>query len=210
MMAWGMYIGSRRELMWSLRHRAERAEAEQELRAAQSRSNERERIAREMHDVLAHRISQISMHAGALAFREDLTADEMRDSAGVIQAKAHEALTDLRGVLGVLRDESGELTNAPLPTYADLPALVDEARGSGMAVTLDDRLPADEPVPDGGRADDLPDRPGGRDQRAQARAGLDADDRARRLARGRHRRACCATRSGSAAPRPAPASAWSG
>ena len=107
MMAWGMYIGSRRELMWSLRHRAERAEAEQELRAAQSRSNERERIAREMHDVLAHRISQISMHAGALAFREDLTADEMRDSAGVIQAKAHEALNDLRGVLGVLRDGSG-------------------------------------------------------------------------------------------------------
>ena len=127
-MAWGMYIGSRRELLWSLRQRAERAESEQGLRAAQSRSNERERIAREMHDVLAHRISQISMHAGALAFREDLTAEEMRDSAGVIQAKAHEALTDLRGVLGVLRDESGELTHAPLPTYADLPALVDEAR----------------------------------------------------------------------------------
>ena len=58
-----------------------------------------------MHDVLAHRISQISMHAGALSFREDLTADEMRDSAAVIREKAHEALTDLRGVLGVLRDD---------------------------------------------------------------------------------------------------------
>ena len=100
-----MYIGSRRELLWTLRHRAERAEAEQELRVAQARANERARIAREMHDVLAHRISQISMHAGALAFREDLTADEMRDSAAVIQEKAHEALTDLRGVLGVLRDD---------------------------------------------------------------------------------------------------------
>jgi len=147
-MAWGMYVGSRRELLWSLRHRAERAEAEQELRAAQSRSTERERIAREMHDVLAHRISQISMHAGALAFREDLTADEMRDSAGVIQAKAHEALTDLRGVLGVLRDGSGELTHAPLPTYADVPALVEEARASGMAVTLEDRLREQHEVPD--------------------------------------------------------------
>jgi signal transduction histidine kinase len=101
-----------------------------------------------MHDVLAHRISQISMHAGALAFREDLTADEMRGSAGVIQAKAHEALTDLRHVLGVLRDESGELTHAPLPTYADVPALVEEARQSGMTVTLIDRLAADQPVPD--------------------------------------------------------------
>ena len=70
MLGWGMYIGSRRELIWTLRHRAERAEAEQELRVAQARSNERARIAREMHDVLAHRISQISMHAGALAFRD--------------------------------------------------------------------------------------------------------------------------------------------
>ena len=65
-----MYIGSRRELMWTLRNRAERAEAEQELRVAQARGTERARIAREMHDVLAHRISQISMHAGALAFRD--------------------------------------------------------------------------------------------------------------------------------------------
>lgn len=88
------------------------------------------------------------MHAGALAFREDLTADEMRGSAGVIQAKAHEALTDLRQVLGVLRDDSGELSHAPLPTYADVPALVEEARRSGMSVTLDDRLPADPEVPD--------------------------------------------------------------
>jgi signal transduction histidine kinase len=147
-LAWGMYVGSRRELVWTLRNRAERAEAEQELRAAQSRSNERARIAREMHDVLAHRISQISMHAGALAFREDLTAEEMRDSAGVIQTKAHEALTDLRGVLGVLRDDSGELTHTPQPTYADVPALVDEARESGMAVTLDDRLEVGDPLPD--------------------------------------------------------------
>ena len=77
-----------------------------------------------MHDVLAHRISQISMHAGALAFREDLDADGMRDSAQVIQEQAHEALTDLRDVLGVLRDaETGELHDRPQPTYADLPAL---------------------------------------------------------------------------------------
>ena len=56
-LGWGMYIGSRRELIWTLRQRAERAEAEQELRMAQARGNERSRIAREMHDVLAHRIS---------------------------------------------------------------------------------------------------------------------------------------------------------
>jgi signal transduction histidine kinase len=149
-LGWGMYIGSRRELVWTLRHRAERAEAEQELRVAQARGNERSRIAREMHDVLAHRISQISMHAGALAFREDLTADEMRASASVIQEKAHEALTDLRGVLGVLRDETtGALVSAPQPTYADLPVLVEEAGASGLRIDFHDRLdPAGEQVPD--------------------------------------------------------------
>ena len=149
-MAWGMYIGSRRELLWTLRNRAETAEAEQELRVRQARSNERARIAREMHDVLAHRISQISMHAGALSFRDDLTTDEMRDSVAVIQEKAHEALTDLRGVLGVLRDDgSGQAGEAPQPTYADLPALVTEAEEAGLNVGLDDELDTrGTPVPD--------------------------------------------------------------
>ncbi|GAA4696789.1 sensor histidine kinase [Nocardioides conyzicola] len=146
-LAWGMYIGSRRELIWTLRHRAERAEAEQELRIAQARSTERARIAREMHDVLAHRISQVSMHAGALTFRVDLTADEMRASAGVIQQQAHEALTDLRGVLGVLRDRTGEIASAPQPTYADLADLVDDATAAGARIELED-LVSDRSVPD--------------------------------------------------------------
>lgn len=145
MLAWGMYIGSRRELIWTLRSRAERAEAEQELRVAQARSNEQARIAREMHDVLAHRISQISMYAGALEYREDLSPEEMRASAGVIRDRAHAALTDLRDVLGVLRDGGGE--RSPQPTYADLPCLVAEAREAGARVELDDLVVG--AVPDG-------------------------------------------------------------
>ena len=148
MIAWGLYIGSRRELVWTLRHRAERAEAEQELRVAQAREKERARIAREMHDVLAHRISQVSMHAGALAFREDLTPDEVRSSAAVIREKAHEALTDLRGVLGVLRGADGEPALAPQPTYADLDLLVAEAREGGLHVDFRDRVDAPVEVPD--------------------------------------------------------------
>jgi len=148
-MAWGMYLGSRRELLWTLRNRAETAEAEQELRVRQARSNERARIAREMHDVLAHRISQISMHAGALGFRKDLTSDEMRDSVAVIQEKAHEALTDLRGVLGVLRDDAGVATELPQPTYDDLPALVAEADEAGLNVSFEDEIDArGDAVPD--------------------------------------------------------------
>ncbi|MGB0100653.1 MAG: histidine kinase [Nocardioides sp.] len=146
--AWGMYIGSRRELIWTLRHRAERAEAEQELRVAQARGQEQARIAREMHDVLAHRISQISLHAGALAYRSDLTPEETRTSAEVIRDKAHEALTDLRGVLGVLREDStGQRRHAPQPTYADLPALVSDAQASGMRIEFED-LVRDDDVPD--------------------------------------------------------------
>lgn len=141
---WGLYLGSRRELFWTLQQRAERAEAEQALRVAQARANERARIAREMHDVLAHRISQISLHAGALGFRDDLSAEEMRSSVGVIQEKAHEALTDLRTVLGVLRDSpDGGLT--PQPTYADLGALVEEAAAGGMRVTLVEEVAGDVP-----------------------------------------------------------------
>jgi signal transduction histidine kinase len=145
---WGMYLGSRRELVWTLRHRAERAESEQELRVAQARANERARIAREMHDVLAHRISQVSMHAGALAFREDLTPEQVHASAGVIRDKAHEALTDLRGVLGVLRGADGEPALAPQPTYADLGGLVAEARESGLNLEFHDRVTGSAEVPD--------------------------------------------------------------
>lgn len=141
---WGMYLGSRRELIWTLQQRAERAESEQEQRASQARGNERARIAREMHDVLAHRISQISMHAGALAYREGLDAEQMRESAAVIQQKAHEALIDLRGVLGVLREHpaasDGDGALAPQPTYADLPRLVADARSEGVNVELRDEL----------------------------------------------------------------------
>ncbi|WP_299052066.1 histidine kinase [uncultured Nocardioides sp.] len=147
---WGMYIGSRRELLWTLRQRAERAEAEQELRVSRARVGERTQVAREMHDVLAHRISQISMHAGALAIRDDLDADELRTGAATIRERANEALTDLRDVLGVLRDpESGELAGRPQPTYADLGELLGRAREDGVRVEHDDRVAHPELVPEG-------------------------------------------------------------
>ncbi|WP_457206301.1 sensor histidine kinase [Nocardioides sp. P5_C9_2] len=150
MMGWGLYLGSRRELVWTLRQRAARAESDQELRVSQARGTERARIAREMHDVLAHRITQVSMHSGALAFREDLAADELRAGLTQIQGKANEALHELRGVLGVLRDGSGEPIDQPQPRFADVEEMVVEARRSGMNVTYDDHVDVrDEPVPDG-------------------------------------------------------------
>jgi signal transduction histidine kinase len=142
LIASGMYIGSRRELVGTLRERARQAEAEQELRVGKARSAERERIAREMHDVLAHRISLVTMHAGALAYRTDLPPEQVRETARLIQEKAHEAMTDLRQVLGMLRGEDG-IPDRPQPTLADLDTLMDEARTSGMVVDFTPRLPHD-------------------------------------------------------------------
>ncbi len=148
MMGWGLYIGSRREIMWTLRARAERAETEQDLRLGQARSTERARIAREMHDVLAHRITQVSMQAGALAFRDDLDAARLREGLAQIQGQANDALHELRDVLGVLReDDPGPVTARPQPTYDDITALVDEAKSLGLAVDWSDRVDATTPVP---------------------------------------------------------------
>lgn len=135
---WGMYIGSRRELLATLRERAETAESEQAARVAQAQTAERSRIAREMHDVLAHRISLVTMHAGALTYRQDLSADEMRATAGIIQDNAHRAMVELREVLGILRDGPGDAApELPQPSAVDLPALLVEARSSGMRIDAD-------------------------------------------------------------------------
>jgi len=137
-LAWGLVVRARRQLVHSLRDRAHRAESEQQLRVAQARQAERARIAREMHDVLAHRISLLSLHAGALEFRPDAPPDEVARAAGVIRDSAHQALQELREVIGVLRDDPAEdAPDRPQPTLADLPGLVDESRAAGMRVRLD-------------------------------------------------------------------------
>jgi signal transduction histidine kinase len=148
--AWGMYVRARRQLVLSLRDRAERAEAEQQMRVEQAQAHERARIAREMHDVLAHRISLLSMHAGALEFRPDAPPEEIARAAGVVRASAHQALEDLREVIGVLREESldGD-PERPQPTLANLPGLLDESRQAGMHVSSECLVEDLAAVPDG-------------------------------------------------------------
>lgn len=147
--AWGMFVRARRQLVLSLADRVDRAEAEQKLRVEQARSLERERIAREMHDVLAHRISLLSLHAGALEFRPDAPPDEIAHAAGVIRDSAHQALQDLREVIQVLReDERDADRHRPQPTLGELDALLEESRAAGMQVTVTNELadPAGVPV----------------------------------------------------------------
>ena len=141
LVAIGIGIGQRRALLLSLRERAALLEREQQLREDRAREQERAHIAREMHDVLGHRLSLVALHAGALEYRgRGLSPDETAAAAGVVRAEAHSALTDLRDVLGVLRDpastggEEVTATAPPQPTLVDLPELLDTARAGGTVV----------------------------------------------------------------------------
>ncbi|MGW5876183.1 sensor histidine kinase [Nocardiopsis terrae] len=128
---WGLSVQHRRQLFDSLRERAVHAETEARLRAEHAQHQVRESIAREIHDVLGHRLSLLSVHAGALEYRPDAPPEEVGRSAKVIRESAHQALQDLREVIGVLRAPVGEL---PQPTMADLAQLVAEAGVAGAGV----------------------------------------------------------------------------
>ncbi|MER6625344.1 MULTISPECIES: histidine kinase [unclassified Streptomyces] len=144
---WGMFVRSKRQLMLSLRDRARRAETEARLRAEQAQRLAREAIAREMHDVLAHRLTLLSVHAGALEFRPDAPREEVARAAGVIRESAHEALQDLREIIGVLRTGDADDAGRPQPTLAALDTLAAESRQAGMKVTLDQRVTDPAAVP---------------------------------------------------------------
>jgi signal transduction histidine kinase len=142
---WGLFVRARRALVQSLNEQADRAGDE-------ARAAERRRIAREMHDVLAHRLSLLAVHANALEFRSDASAEEVAEAAGVIGGSARAALEELRGVIGVLREDGGEsLTEPPQPTIADLAALVEESRAAGMRITAQIELGDARPTASVGR-----------------------------------------------------------
>ncbi|MGQ0838797.1 sensor histidine kinase [Actinokineospora sp.] len=138
---WGLFVHHQRQLV-------AHAQTEARLRSEQAQQRARETVAREMHDVLGHRLSLLSVHAGALEYRANMPPEDVARSAKVIRESAHQALKDLRDVLHVLRAPVNEL---PHPTYADIRRLVTESGDAGMKVVLRDQVA--EPVPDGlGRA----------------------------------------------------------
>jgi len=134
----GAYVGARRDLLVSLRQRAETAEAERELRADQARLGERTRIAREMHDVLAHKVSLIALHAGGLEVNPDAGPEQVERTAALVRTTAREALDDLRRVLGVLRADASPdgLDLAPQPGLPEITRLVEASRAAGIDVDL--------------------------------------------------------------------------
>ncbi|MGR4879715.1 sensor histidine kinase [Streptomyces sp. LARHCF249] len=151
---WGLFRRSRQQLIASLRERAELAEADAESRADWVRMEAREEIAREMHDVLGHRLSLLSVHAGALEYNPGAPPAEIARAAGVIRESAHLALHDLREVIGVLRSGTGADAaegERPQPELADLERLVAEARAAGGRIELTGPPEGPAPPPLAGR-----------------------------------------------------------
>ncbi|MES9541621.1 histidine kinase [Actinomadura sp. NPDC000600] len=130
----GLYAAARRRVLQGLTERAERAERERHLLAERARAEERARLAAEMHDVVAHRVTLMVLQAGALRVR---ARDEpTRAAAEELRGTGCQALEELRDVIGLLRRDPGE---APVPSSAPLPdlsALVADSAAVGVPVEL--------------------------------------------------------------------------
>ncbi len=132
----GLWVRTRSELLVALRDRAERAEAEQHLRAREAVLAERARITREMHDVVGHRVSLMVLQAGAIDMAAD-DPDRVRRLAGQLQDAGRRSLEELRQLLGLLQEDPDEdAPLAPQPGLGDVDELVDDSREAGLEVTL--------------------------------------------------------------------------
>ncbi|WP_242676076.1 sensor histidine kinase [Streptosporangium minutum] len=148
LLGWGALARSRRALLFSLHERADRAEAEQGRRVAEARMAERRRLAREMHDVLAHRLSLVATHAGALEYRPDSSPEQVTRAAGVVRAGVHQALEELRQVINLLHEQDDQVDELePQPALADLPGLIADAREAGQEVRLREEVTDDGALP---------------------------------------------------------------
>jgi len=132
----GRTMRRRRRLTAELGETARQLEIEREDRARAAVLDERVRIARELHDLVAHSVSTMVVQAGAARRAVRSQPDDARAAALTIETTGREALGELRGLLGVLRRGDEELALAPQPTLARVGALVDGARAAGLDVDL--------------------------------------------------------------------------
>jgi signal transduction histidine kinase len=107
--------------------------SEARLRDEVARQEERSRIAHEMHDVLGHRLSLLSLQAGAL---EVSPPEATGDAARTVRSTAKQSLDDLRQVIGVLRDGRDFQLHGPAPSLVDLPTLIEETQQAGVPVNV--------------------------------------------------------------------------
>ncbi|RKN42946.1 sensor histidine kinase [Streptomyces hoynatensis] len=152
-LAWvlGDSLRTRRAYYAELEERAHRLGQEKETQARMAVAAERARIARELHDVVAHNVSVMVVQADGAAYMLDSAPEQTRDALETISGTGRQALTEMRRLLGVLRSEDGGTTAqdyVPQPGVEQLADLVDQVRDAGLSV--DFRIDgAPRPLPSG-------------------------------------------------------------
>ena len=124
----------RRAYVAELQAKAQRAEADQRADLARAAARERARIARELHDVVVHHVSSIAVQAGAARMLAGTGASEEGPTWSGIEATARQALSELRQLLGVLRNGQDPPARRPQPGLHDLDQLLEESRRAGLPV----------------------------------------------------------------------------
>ena len=137
--AWaaGALSRTRRASLQAAQSRADRAEAELDREAALAAARERTRIARELHDVVAHHVSLIAVQAEAVMSLLPGQPDRARTSVEIIGDVARQALTELRRLLGVLRGPSERAETAPPASLGELGEVLEQVRGAGLPVDFE-------------------------------------------------------------------------
>ncbi|MFC3893558.1 sensor histidine kinase [Lentzea rhizosphaerae] len=131
----GRYLAQREALVQAVQDREARMQAEHKMLSRQVRLRERSRIAQDMHDSLGHRLSLISVHAGALAMDPSL-GEKQREAIGVLRSAALTGMEELRAIIGVLRAEDGPDDDPATRTVESIDSLVGDARKAGVLVSL--------------------------------------------------------------------------
>jgi signal transduction histidine kinase len=130
----GRYAGQRQRRADQLSTYAARLESDQDRRAREAIAIERARIARELHDIVAHSVSVMGVQAGAARATLDADPERTRQALQLIEATARDAIGDLGRLLGILRTEDDPSTLAPQPGLGDLDRLLGQVRDAGLPV----------------------------------------------------------------------------
>ncbi|MER5862322.1 sensor histidine kinase [Kitasatospora sp. NPDC002040] len=135
--AWGRLTRVRRAYLTELEDRAARLERERGAQAKIAVAAERARIARELHDVVAHNVSVMIVQADGAAYVLDNSPQQAKEALGTIASTGRQALVEMRRLLGVLRTTDTTEEYVPQPGVAELPELLDQVRTAGLPVDFD-------------------------------------------------------------------------
>ena len=133
----GLHMRTRRAYLRSVEERAARLERERDAEVQVAKAGERARIARELHDVVAHNVSVMVVQADGAAFAIDTDTDRAREALKTISVTGRTALAEMRRLLGVLREGDDAGSYAPQPGVEQLADLVEQIRGAGLPLEFE-------------------------------------------------------------------------